>query len=65
MEAELVVGALALKEAVFCSNMMKELGIGTFEQVSVNIDNTATLHVIGNAFNSRTKHVALRFFYVR
>ena len=29
-------------------------------------DNTATLHVIGNqAFSSRTKHIALRFFYVR
>jgi len=67
MEAELVAGALAMKEAVFCSNMMKELGFGTqFEQVPVNIDNTATLHVIGNqAFSSRTKHIALRFFYVR
>ena len=67
MEAELVVGALAMKEAVFCSNMMKELRFGTqFEQVPVNIDNTATLHVIGNqAFSSRTKHIALRFFYVR
>ena len=32
----------------------------------VNIDNTATLHVIGNqAFSSRTKHIALRFFYIR
>jgi len=36
MEAELVAGALAMKEAVFCSNMMKELGFGTqFEQVPV------------------------------
>ena len=32
----------------------------------VNIDNTATLHVIGNrAFSSRIKHIALHFFYVR
>ena len=64
MEAELVAGALAMKEAVFCSNMMKELGFGTqFEQVPVNIDNTTTLHVIGNqAFSCRTKHIALRFF---
>ena len=30
------------------------------------IDNTATLHVLGNqAFSSRTKHIALRYFYVR
>ena len=56
-----------MKEAVLCSNMMKELGFGTqFEEVPVNIDNTATLHVIGNqAFSSRTKRIALRFFYVR
>ena len=67
MEAELVAGALGMKEAVFCSNMMKELGFGTqFEQVPANIDKTATLHVIGNqAFSSPTKHIALRFFYVR
>ena len=29
METELVAGAPATKEAVFCSNMMKELGFGT------------------------------------
>ena len=29
MEAELVATALAMKEAVFCFNMMKELGFGT------------------------------------
>ena len=28
MEAELVASALAMKEAVFCSNMMTELGFG-------------------------------------
>ena len=64
MEAELEAGALAMKEVVFCSNMMKELGFGTqFEQVPVKIGNTATLNVIGNqAFSSHTKHIALRFF---
>ena len=65
--AELVASALAMKEAVFCSNMLTELGFGKeFEQVPPHIDNTATLHVIGNgAFSSRTKHIALRFFYIR
>ena len=30
------------------------------------IDNTATLHVIGNcAYSSRTKNIALSFFYIR
>ena len=69
MEAELVASALAMKEAVFCSNKMTELGFGKeFGQVPLPIDNTATLHVISNrAFSSRTiiKHIALRFFYIR
>ena len=67
MEAELVALALTMNEAVFCSNMMTELGFGQqFGQVPLYIDNTATLHVLGNqAFNSRTKHIALRYFYVR
>ena len=67
MEAELVASALAMKEGVFCSNMMTEIGFGKeFGQVPIHIANTATLHVIGNrAFSSRTKHNALRFFYIR
>ena len=67
MEAELVASALAMNEAVFCSNMMTELRFGRgFGQVPLHIDNSATLHVIGNrAFSSRTKHIALRFFYIR
>ena len=67
MEAELVASALAMKEAVFCSNMITELGFGQqFGQVPLYIDNTATLHVLGNqAFSSRAKHIALRYFYVR
>ena len=67
MEAELVASALAMKEAVFCSNMLIELGVGKeFEKVPLHIDNTATLHVIGNrAYSSRTKHITLRFFFSR
>ena len=49
MEAELVAATLAMKEAVFCSNMMKELGFGTrFDSVPLHIDNTSALHVAGN-----------------
>ena len=67
MEAELVASALTMKEAVFCSNMTTELGFGQkFGRVPLYIDNTATLHVLGNqAFSSRTKHIALGYFYVR
>ena len=39
MEAELVASTLAKKEAVFCSNMMTELGFGKeFGQVPLHID---------------------------
>ena len=67
MDTELVASALAMKEAVFCSTMLTELGFGKeFEQVPLHIDNTAKLHVIGNrALSSRAKHLALRFFYIR
>ena len=48
-EAELVAAALAMKETVFCSNMMKELGFGTrFDIIPLYIDNTSALHVAGN-----------------
>ena len=62
MEAELVASGLARTEAVFYSNMLTELGFGKeFEQVPLHLDNTATLHVLGNrAFSSRTKHIARR-----
>ena len=44
MEAALVASALAMKEAVFCSKMLTELGFGKqFKQVQLHIDNTATL----------------------
>ena len=67
MEAELVASALAIKEAVFRSNMLTELGFRKeFAQMPVYCDNTATLHALGNrSFSSRTKHIALRFFFIR
>ena len=67
IEAELVASALATKEAVFCSNMLTELGFGKeFAQMPVYCDNTATLHALGNrSFSSRTKHIALRLFFIR
>ena len=46
MEAELVAAALAMKEAVFCSNVMKELGFGTrFDSVPLYINSTSALRV--------------------
>ena len=66
MEEEFVAAALAMKEAVFCSNRMKELGFGTrFDSVPLYIDNTSALYVAGNrTFSSRVKHVARWYFFI-
>ena len=67
IEEELVASALAMKEAVFCSNMLTELEFGKdFAKVPLYCDNTATLQAPRNrSFSSRTKHIALRFFLIR
>lgn len=65
--AELIAAALAMKEVLFCVDIMIKLGFGQEERsVLIYIDSTATLHVAGNRTHSgRTKHVALRYFLVR
>ena len=62
-----MAAALSMKEVVFYSNMMTEMGFkDNFKTVQLFIDNTSTHFVIGNrAYSARTKHVALRFFYIR
>ena len=62
-----MTATLTMKEAVFCSNVIKELGFGTrFDNVPIYINNTSTLHVAGNqTYSPRVNHVALRFFFVQ
>ena len=52
-------------QAVFCSNMMPELGFGeSFDSVPLHIDNTSALHVVGNrTYIPRAKHIALRYYF--
>ena len=66
MEAELVAEALAMKEAVFCPNMILKLGFGeSFVSVPLYIDNTLALHIAGNrTYSPRLKHIALRYYFV-
>ena len=47
--------------------MLTELGFGKdIAKVPLYCDNTATLNALGNrSFSSRTKHIALRFFFMR
>ena len=65
--AELVAVGLTMKEAIFYSNMMLELGFKQgFGSVPLYIDDTSALHVAGNCTCSpRAKHVALRYFFVQ
>ena len=49
MKAELMAGAFTMKKAIFCSNMMPELGFKEgFGSVPDYIENTSALHVAGN-----------------
>ena len=67
MEAELVAAATAMKDSLFCRNMMLELGFTEgFRSVPVYIDNTSALHVAGNrTLSPRAKHIALRYCFVQ
>eukprot|EP00752_Nemacystus_decipiens_P015554 g13877.t1 len=66
VEAEIQAISYAAREAVYISNFMKELKFKTFGSVPINSDSTGALTVAGNAMHSqRTKHVALRYFFIR
>ena len=66
VESELQALSYGAKEAVYLSNFMTELGFKDFSSVPINSDSTGALNVAGNAmFSSRTKHIALRFFFIR
>ena len=66
VESELQPLSYGAREAVCLSNFLMELGFKTFFSVPINIDSTGALSVAGNAmFSSRTKHIALRSFFVR
>ena len=65
VESELQALSYGAREAVYLLNFL-ELGFKTFFSVPINSDSTGALSVAGNAmFSSRTKHIALRFFFVR
>lgn len=61
MGTELLAAALAMKEAVIYSNLMRELGFGsTFNPVPMYLDIKSVIHVASNRiYGGRTEHVAL------
>ena len=67
MESELQALSYGAREAVHLSNFLMELEFKTFSSVLIKSDSTGgALSGAGNAmFRSRTKRIALRFFFVR
>ena len=66
VEAEIQALSYSAREAVYISNFMTELNFKTFGSVPINSDSTGALTVAGNAMHSqRTKHVVLRYFFIR
>ena len=67
MEMEFMAAALTMKGAVFFPNMVVEVGFEKgFSSVPLYLDNTSTLHVVGNrSYSARAKYTALRYFSVQ
>lgn len=54
------------KGAVYLLNFMIELSFTPFDSVPIHCDITGALHIAGNSmYSSKTKHIALRFFFLR
>lgn len=66
-ESEVIAMAYSSKEAVYFVNMLLQLGFEKqFNSASLFGDNTGALHVVGNpTCCARTKHIALRLFYLK
>ena len=66
VESELQALSYGAREAAYLSNFLTELGLKDSSQVPIRSDSTGALSVAGNSmFSARTKHIALRYFFVR
>ena len=66
VESELQALSYGAREAVYLYNFLTELGLKDSSQVPIRSDSTGALSFAGNSmFSARTKHIALRYFFVR
>lgn len=66
VESELQAISYGAREAVYLSNLLLELKFDNFKLISINSDSSGALSLAANSmFSSRTKHIALRFFFLR
>jgi hypothetical protein len=65
-EAEYVAGAMAAREGVWLRRICTHLDLGQSGPLAINIDNQSALHMATNSSDSaRTKHIDLRYHYLR
>ena len=65
-EAEYMCLSEAAKEAIFCIGFLRELGYGGIAKVSLFNDNQSAIKLAKNpVFHSRSKHIEIRFHFIR
>lgn len=65
-EAEYVSLSESMKEAVYLNSLLKELGIMRYARVIVHVDNQGAIFLAQDpVFHARSKHIDIRYHYVR
>jgi hypothetical protein len=65
-EAEYIATVEAGKSSLYFYNLLHEIGLGPLGPVALNLDNLGAKALSGNAVNNtRTKHIDLRFHWIR
>ena len=65
-EAEYMCLSEAAKEAIFCITLLKELGCKSLAKVQLFNDNQSAIKLARNpVYHSRSKHIEIRFHFIR
>ena len=65
-ESEYIAGAHAAKEAIWLRQLLSNLGYGTHLPTLLRIDNQSAITIAKNPeFHDRTKHIDVRYHYLR
>ena len=65
-EAEYMAAAEAVKEAIWLRNLVQELGLQQEDNSVVFCDNQSAIHLVKNqAYHERTKHIDVRYHFIR
>ena len=65
-EAEYISSSLAAQEAVWLRRLFRGIGVNVSRPMSSNEDNLGALNLANNSsFHARTKHIDIRFHFIR